>query len=250
MGWQDANNKPLMSEVVRTLPGEGIPSVGGACDFDLDKCLSIALIREHTKTDDVPSVTDNQLRLYRAAAFESAEQYTGALLRGTRPITEYIDEDWSARTMLRGYYVKKTEYPVTDGIVYLYGAVGSANQTLRIQPGTRKLRIPIVQCSPDLSSACCRPGCAPTKAMNTGMRIMYRAGFELCETGDAPATLPNIIILGILKFIAWSVTHPGDVLLTVRLRESSDEGLVRGTNNAAWASGALELWRQWDPDAL
>lgn len=44
---------------------------------DLEELLPLALIRTHTKTDDVPHVTDEQLSLYRSASFEAAEKYTG-----------------------------------------------------------------------------------------------------------------------------------------------------------------------------
>ena len=63
---------------------------GETAAFDWSTRLSLDVIRSHTKTDDIPGVTDEQLALYRAAAIEAAERYTGLLLAGQRTITEPI----------------------------------------------------------------------------------------------------------------------------------------------------------------
>lgn len=222
------------------------PSVGDEKLWDLEQLVPINLIREHTKTDDVPSVSDEQLAMYRQAALEAAEQYTGLLLAGSRPITEPIECQWSRSALKKMSFKHRTQYPVSDGLVYLYGQGGS--RTLQVRKGSRDVQIPILMVSPDLSSACCRTGCNPANEFNRGMHILYRAGFD-CDAKNGG--LPAGIILGMLKYIAWNITHPGDELYTARNRISNNQGgLMLGTNNVAWASGALELWRQYDPDAL
>jgi hypothetical protein len=50
---------------------------GDERNINWDEYVSIDLIRRHTKTDDIPAVTDEQLKLYRAAAVEAAEFYSG-----------------------------------------------------------------------------------------------------------------------------------------------------------------------------
>jgi hypothetical protein len=225
-----------------------IPSVGGEEYCDLEKLIPIDMIRIHTKTDDVPSVTDDQLAMYRDAAVEAAEQYTGMLLATTKSVVEPVDCPMSVRVMRQMSFIHRTQYPVSEPIAYMYGQ--GMNQTIPVKKGSREIKIPIVIMSPDLSSSCCRSPCSPINECNTGMQLMYRAGFDL----NAPAKqggIPQGVILGCLKYIAWNITHPGDEMYTARNRISNNQaGLLLGTNNIAWASGALELWRQYDPDAI
>lgn len=247
MTWQDG---PQTLNSVSLLPQVATPDLGPAKPFDLAKWIPISLIREHTKTDDVPSVSDDQLGMYRMAGIEACEQYTGFLLREQRSIVEPVQQPMHMRTLKRGYFTHTLQYPSLDGVVYLYGAPQNAHAlTIRIAIGSRRVRVPVMMANLDLSSSCCRPICDTGAEINGGMQLMYRAGFKSNAEG-VPEGVPAGLTLGILKYIAWSITHPGDMLLTVRNRESSDEGLVRGTNNAAWASGALELWRQYDAEAI
>jgi hypothetical protein len=67
------------------------PQIGEPIKFDWTSRLSIEAIRDHTKTDDIPGVTDQQLKPNRAAAIEAAEKCTGLLLSGQRTITEPIE---------------------------------------------------------------------------------------------------------------------------------------------------------------
>ena len=208
--------------------------------FPMEEFLPIELIRVHTKTDDIPSVTDEQLQLYRQASVESAELYTGWLVSGNKPITEPIDFKITNRALRSGYVIHRLQYPVNDGIVYLYGAL---SQQLRIRSGTRKIHIPIMAALLDVSSACCRDG-KGGGSVALDLMALYRTGFSKWED------LPRGIILGMLKFIAWCVTHPGDELVSIHNKESTSGGVMSGSNNIALASGALELWRQYDPEAI
>jgi len=213
--------------------------------FPVDDRLTIDLIRVHTKTDDIPSVTDEQLRLYRQAAVESAEQYTGLLLSGNKSITEPIDLKINNRSMRQGYVPYVLQYPASDGIIYLYGAL---SEVLRIRPKTRRIHIPTMAALLDVSSACCRDNYSRHGGNGNYVAFevmaLYRAGFTKWDD------LPRGIILGMLKYCAWCVTHPGDEIVAVRNRESVSGNLLTGSNNIALASGALDLWQQYNADAI
>jgi len=225
-----------------------IPTVGEPEYCDLEKLMPIDMIRIHTKTDDVPSVTDEQLAMYREAALEAAEQYTGMLLAGTKSMTEPVDCPLSSKVMKQMSFIHRTQYPVNEEVAYIYGQ--GINQAIHTKKGSREVKIPVMIISPDLSSSCCRSPCSPVNECNAGMRLMYRAGFDLNAPGRKGG-IPAGVILGMLKYVAWNITHPGDEIYTARNRISNNQaGLILGTNNIAWASGALELWRQYDPDAI
>lgn len=202
----------------------------------LEDILTIDAIRTHTKTDDVEYVTDEQLALYRKAAFEAAEQYTGRLFTELKQYNEPIEQKWD------GIRVRKTmkhrlRYPTADGIVHIYGSHQKLQDTtLRVEPGTRVIRVPVLNNSWD-SFRCCDP-CQHNGA-NQGMRAMYMAGLSCKE--DVPAG----IVVGVLKHIAWNVMHPGDEIMTVRNKINAGESGIIGSNNVALISGALEQWRQY-----
>ena len=248
MSWEDTYSATLLTPQMASGLTTPEPSVGNEEYCDLEKLMSIDMIRAHTKTDDVPSVTDEQLAMYRDASIEAAEQYTGMLLASTKPIIEPVECPMSARVMKKMSFIHRTQYPVSESIAYVYGQ--GMNQAIAVTKGSREVKIPVLIMSPDLSSSCCRSPCAPINEINTGMRLMYRAGFDLTASSKKGG-VPSGVILGCLKYIAWNITHPGDEIYTARNRISNNQaGLILGTNNIAWASGALELWRQYDPDAI
>jgi len=208
-------------------------------DLDLEEVLPLQLIRQHTKTDDTPHVTDEQLSLYRLAGFETAELYCGRFFFGLATVQEYAESQahpnnfrQRSRTVLA--------YPSIDGVVSLYGTGKlSANTTITIPPGTRRISMPTMHEALDISP-CCGSG---RGAVNFGMKLLYRTG--IADVKDIPAG----VITGVLKFIAWSVSNPGDELLTVRNRLGTTETGLIGTNDGAWASGAIESWRRYRPAA-
>lgn len=201
-------------------------------ELDLEKVLPLELIRTHTKTDDTPHVTDAQLELYRAAAFEAAEKYTGLLLTHQQIVREPIaSESRRGFRRVRKHRLKKA---TVDGRIYMYGGGLLQAILITVAPGTREVTLPIVQEALD-ASTCCRPDSLGGE--NFGMSIMYMAGLEN-ET-----SIPRILIIGCLKYIAWAVQNPGDVVMTVKNRTGAGEAGIVGTNNGAWASGAIEDWR-------
>ena len=222
--------------------------------FDWSRRLSLDVIRNHTKTDDIPGVTDDQLSLYRAASLEAAEMYTGQLLSGQRNITEPIEGAAQTRMpqpIWDGYgyrnrmsYKHDLRYPSADGYVYLYGGPDPRdNRAFQVPIGARTIQVPIHTGCLDLSN-CCDP-CA-THHDNSGMMSVYKAGYKCVD--DVPAG----IVLGCLQFLAWIVEHPGDELLTQRNRKdnSTKIGGVSGSNNIAMVSGELEQWRLYDESAI
>lgn len=211
--------------------------------FDLEELVPIELIRTHTKTDDVPHVTDEQLRLYRKTAFESAMQYSGLYLGKKVQIIEAAKIRVSRTGFAqhrRRHRKHKLDYPAAEPVVYVWSNNSASRTTLHIDTGTRIVLLPIHQIENPLAS-CCSP-CGNEFDQRSTLQLMYVAGYSCVD--DVPAG----IVLGILKYIAWSVMRPGDELLTIRNRTSVEEGGLRGTNNAAWASGALELWMQYNDD--
>ena len=233
----------------RLLPGitskPVVPVVPGR-EFDLNKVLSLSLIRTHTKTDDVPNVTDEQLVIYRRAAFEAAEHYTGMLFTQIKPITEDIAQrshDHRGRIRSRQWFKHRLRYPVANDVVYLYGGANITNRTIHVEPGTQTISIPIFHHVID-DRSCCDPCHGGVFGANYGMHALYSAGFA-CED-----KIPAGIIAGALKWIAWNIMHPGDEIMTVRGTTDNSKGGITGTNSVAWASGALELWRQYDPEAI
>lgn len=202
--------------------------------LDLEAVLPLAEIRSHTRTDDVPTVTDAQLRLYREAAFEACEQFTGRVMRGTRVEIEEIGRSDRDRTR-RGTVRVKLRFPPADG--FLTFSDGSKSYTATVRPGVRDIEVPVFHSAID-TWACCG-GC--DTPVNFGMTVTYKTG--TCRTDDVPAGVK----LGLLKFIAWTIEHPGDALVTVA-GIKTEGGALAGTNNGVWGSGAVEAWRQYRLD--
>jgi hypothetical protein len=232
---QTFNPKPITDQSSPPL------KVGAETALDWDNFISIDMIRAHTKTDDVPAVTDDQLRLYRKTAVEAAEKYTGLLLSKQITVTEPLAGP--RRPKLGQMTYKHTlQWPVADGMVYVYGGrTPDENRNFMVPKNTRTISVPIRNGYFDLSN-CCDP-CSKW-SMNGDLMAFYKAGFNCAEE------VPAGVLLGILQFIAWVVEHPGDELLSQRNKMTQRETGAFGSNNIALASGALETWRQYDPEAI
>lgn len=204
--------------------------------FSLDSILSLDTIRVHTKNEDIPSVTDDQLILYRSAAFEAAELYTGLLLRRSQRREEFVKPPKKNFSDLRRVVSHTLKYAAAEPTIYVYGP--GVRKMLTIEPGTRKVRLPGDIYS-HLMFECCRP-CGPDGDLgNASVRIMYLAGFA------NEKAIPSGIIVGALKFIAWALGNPGDQMHTVDGRTSLGENFLKGSNDGAWASGAIDEWRRY-----
>jgi hypothetical protein len=221
----------------KTIPPPPAPLMEGETkDVNWDNYISIDMIRQHTKTDDMPGVTDAQLRLYRAAAVEAAEFYTGMVLSKQKVITEVVS--MPKHRPGKEYFTIRLQNPSSDGVIYLYGDNRNP-EAIKVTPNTRKVRIQSRYYIPDLSN-CCNPCSKPTNDLH----FVYRSGFS------CPEQVPAGVLLGILQFVAWVIQHPGDEVLSMRNTLSTRGGAIIGTNNIALVSGALESWRQYDPEAI
>lgn len=191
----------------------------------IDEVLSIDLIRSHTKTDDNPRVTNEMIVLYRRAAIETAELYTGISLSSVKEITEHV-------RIRRGRVL--LSHIVADRWVYFFG--GHLASTLKVPavpgrsyvdfPGGSDRQIYMI-------GDCHRCG------VEEPLMAMYQVGKKCADQ------IPAGIIVGCLKYIAWTMENAGDVIMTVRNRFSSGENMVSGTNDAAQASGALDEWTRY-----
>lgn len=208
----------------------------------LEKILPLELIRQHTKTDDNPAVTDELLDLYRQAAMEACELYTGRIWGRAEIRREPVSQAINRRRRLDAQFTTvELSAPVADGVLYLYGGGILKTEMVRVEKGATRVRIPVLQVALDASS-CCNP--CGDGGRNWGIMAMYRTGT------DNPAAVPAGIKQGMLKMIAWSVENPGDVLKTVKNSERATASGLIGTNDAAFASGAVEHWRMYVPSAI
>lgn len=192
--------------------------------------LPLSLIREHTKTDDTPSVSDMQLELYRSTAFEQAELYTGRIILGYAGVLERFEVDASKERRPRPTYRLNLSYLPIEKYIFVAGAGGSKARA-SIRNNSRKVDVPRDGLAVNMGNCCAGKG-----LMLEGMTT-YTTGYKSKED------IPSTILYGCLKFIAWSVGNPGDELMTVRNRLGTTETGLIGTNNASWASGAVEHWR-------
>jgi len=232
----------LMPETKAGTPKD--PPVLTAKRFEPEAILSLELIRQHTKSDDVIRVPDNLLSLYRDAALQAAESYTGMLLRQQQVVTQDVSRelDILVTRPRRPYYKVRLEYPTVDGVLYLYGGWPMLDVvTIHAEPGDTTVRVPFQHHALDMSP-CCRPShCGTPRPANFGVKLMYRAGLT-----DEQA-IPASIRMGALKYIAWAINNPGDEALSGV--NQSNVNPQAGRNNAAWQSGAVEEWRLCVRDA-
>ncbi len=214
--------------------------------YDFEKVLPLEAIRQHTKTDDVPSVTDFQLNLYRRAALEAAQAYTGLLLLTRTVVTEDVQTPMFHRSSRRMYteqvphFTHKLKFMAAEGTLYYYGLRNQPPVQVGVIPNTKSVRLPRDHDNFGLNQ-CCSP--CGTEAL---ARVIYVAGFSTEE--DIPAAIP----LGALKYIAHVIENAGDNPMVNSISGSAQgSGFNMSTaNNPAEASGAIEIWRSAVTDAI
>ena len=187
--------------------------------FDEEAILPLALIREHTKTDDVMSVTDPMLSLYRMAAIEAAEAYTGLLISGKRAVTEAVRQPTYGMSSVRRKFIHETEFMIAAPDVWFYGLEGQSPTKIAAIVGETSIQLPIVASGLDC--------CSPCGSGFSGGRVMYHAGFSCVDA------IPAGFRLGALKYIAHVIENPGDTI----------GGYDQTAANPARASGAIDIWR-------
>lgn len=210
-----------------------------ATPYDYDEILPLELVREHTKTDDVPAVGDATLKLYRKAALQAAEKYTGIVLTARKPMTEQVSQPTNGHKLKAREFRFTLRHPVAEPFVYYYGLPGDqAPRQVAVKPNSREIYLPIMHSG--FGMGCCNPrgseGC--------GM-IQYVAG--LACLSDAPAA----IALGALKYIAHVIENAGDnVVVTNAAGGMNTSAGTSAAADPALASGAIDIWRSALDDAL
>lgn len=221
-------------------PADRVPTLPPEVTLKLEEVLPLELVREHTKTDDTPNVTDGQLELYRQAAFEACELFTGIHVMGTRNITQPA-ETQGHRRKFRATTMLTLLHPPRDGNLYFFGRDLYRPRHERVQPGQTKVRVPVMLEAIDVTP-CCNPNARG--AENFALQVMYSTGIA------DPAQVPALVKEGALRYIAWAVKNPGDVFMSVGNQSRVTKGVIEGTNNSAFASGASDLWRMLVPDLI
>ncbi|AFH19817.1 structural protein [Agrobacterium phage 7-7-1] len=194
--------------------------------MNYETLLPLQTIREHAKCDDNPRVTDTLLSLYREAAFEAAELYTGMSFTPQKTIVEPV------RIKNRKGKIVLSQVPIAGRpVVFTGGGLGSPLELIPF-PNSNVLHFP--NGSPDRFQTWgdCHTCGVPSQLMAT-----YVAG-RRCES-----SVPAGIIMGVLKLIAWNINNPGDEIMSVRNTSTANaQGLIGGTNNGAVVSGAQDEW--------
>lgn len=192
-----------------------------------DDLLSIELIRTHTKTDDAPGVTDEQLRLYCNAGFEAAEEYTGINLTPMRTVTETV--------ALRGRTGRiHLTYAIGEPPVTFYGS--SLMQPVIVIANVGSKTVDFPNGHPDRFHTV---GDCRKCGVDDPLMVTYKSG-RACNGKP----VPNAILMGVLKYIAWNVRNPGDVIMTTRNAQSVGNNGLSGSNNSALISGAIDEWKR------
>lgn len=216
--------------------------------YDFEAILPLELVREHTATDDVTSVSDTLLRLYRRSALESAELYTGKLITGRRTITEIVktpqpqhsryhrlhgDLRSDPRVDSRPMIIHNTQYAFATDHAFYYGTGQRFNERVTVKPGTNRVELQIRFAPFGLN--CCDP-CGPEGEAIS--RLMYVAGYA------SECDMPSAIQIGALKYIAHLLENSGDIttVTTTAGRASGAAPSLGAANDPAVASGAVDIW--------
>jgi hypothetical protein len=211
--------------------------------YDFEALLPISLIRSHTKTDDIPSVTDELLVLYRGAALRAAEEYTGILFSSRETRVEDVRPPVGTDPMFhRSRTFKHTlAHATADGRIWYYGKKNQQPRLITVQPGTTELNLPRDYAAFGLG--CCNPG-----GPQAFIRVMYVAGLECLNK----FRYADVLKLGALKYIAHVAMNAGDNVIQHQVSGRSRGGgaALDTAANPALASGAIEIWRTMVRDAI
>lgn len=204
--------------------------------IDPDKFVTLDLIRAHTRQDDLAGVQDQLLALYRLTAMEAATDYTGVNWFRLVEITEAIKP--RQITSLFGIQ-RPRRITVTYKPSEPYFEVRNGIQSVMIDNISLEKSF-VLPTMLDCSTMDC--GCG-NSSMQSPLSVVYKSGTKTCEK------YPPGLVLGAMKMIAWLLENPGDELNFVESPAGRSVGvganLLKGTNNAAYASGAIEEWRRY-----
>ena len=165
--------------------------------------------------------------MYRAAALEAAQRYTGLWVVGRRWVKEILKAP-SRRDRFRPVRSRLPWYP-TDGVVYISGP-NYQNGAMSVDPRSHGINLqPLAH--PEGFYNCCDP-CS--KFLTEPDAASYYTGFKTCSG------IPTGIALGAIRYIAYQIANPGDI-------DNSLDGAGKvstrmAANNAIVASGAAAEW--------
>jgi len=204
-----------------------------------EEILPLSLVRAHTKTDDIMSVTDEQLTLLRDAALSAAEAYTGLRLGPAEQVREPVRPPPSRAMPLyteqpSTYFLHRTGHTVAGQEVFYYGA--GVGRPIRVPAtvGARAVRLPMLPAPLTL-------GCTDNGAEG---HLIYRAGFS------SPEDVPAAIRLGALKYIAHSIENAGDHVIVYGSSGRDTPANQVSASDPSSASGAISIWRSIMEDAV
>lgn len=192
-----------------------------------DKVLPLDQVLAHIRSDDTAltsSEVANILR-YRGAALEAAERITGYKCDWISPVSETVEKPSVAPTSL--YVTIPLRWrAATQFVSVQYGNGGSV---IYVNRWSRFAKIRISG-NRDLSSWCC--GCGASGDDDV-VKLSYKAGFDCAEQ------VPELLLVGALKYVAHLYANPGDELYGVTA--ISDTRQLIGSNPVI-ASGAGHIW--------
>jgi hypothetical protein len=172
--------------------------------MDYEALLPISLIRSHTKTDDVPSVTDELLDLYREAAFEAAKIYAGFELSPDGYTTQTVPKSDAVNLYIR------LKRPAVDGVVVVED--GSTVSVANVAPGSQELRLNLLPSIFDAVDGWSGPKSFTSNCCGTQVDLGTDALTIRYKSHDgSPLKVPSGIKMGLLQYIAWAIENPGDV---------------------------------------
>lgn len=213
----------------------GMPPVAS---FDDESIVSMDMIRAHCKLDDVAGTSDEVIRKYRRAAIEDAEAIIGRSFRGTRRVVENLTISPLPFAGLRSRFrpqvtvFRLREVPTGGRVTIL--PPDSPPIEVFVEQGSTRVVLPRGHGVSD-NFECCQTCGEPA----TVWRAIYDVGVSCADE------IPARVVLGILKWIAWSIENPGDTVQAVAQRQEYASGASAGTNDVAVASGALALWNRF-----
>jgi hypothetical protein len=222
--------------------------------LSLEQVLPLDLVKVHCKIDDLPGITNSQLELYRQAAFEAAELYTGRMWSTRKKIEQDIKSPrfrGISQAAIARIQVELDYIPV-DGVVNIFG---TADNPLFWLDG---MQLPIMR-QPMFQTILLPPGVQNFEMANDLMFFSFDAGRDCGMMGNvrpfeqqgarasyvagpkSAKDVPAGVKLGCLKYIAWSVENPGDAFVPMVIRQV---GVTTVSNDPAYSSGAIDEWRR------
>lgn len=224
-------------------------------DEDIEALLPLSLVKTHCKIDDLPGITDEQLSLYRQAALEAAELYTGKKWIRRERIEQAIESP-RFRTVAQAAIARimvALDYLPINGVVNVYG---TGNQplywldgmqlpfmrqdyftTIKLPPGVQEFEMQNDHMfySAGVGAGFCYGGEDDRSFQQQGLKCVYVAGPPSLDK------IPGGLKLGALKYIAWSIENPGDQFVPMVVRQV---GVTTVSNDPAFSSGAIDEWRR------